>query len=152
MIDGECVYVCFGDFGVWVFDMVGEFVWDKWIFFKKMMSDWGLVFLFVLVDNKFIVFYDNEEELWFVVFDLKIGEEVWWVLCDEVLSWVMFYIWKNDLCIEIVILGCKKICFYDFVGNVFWEMDGCMFWVVIVMLFLVYGLFYVILGYFQDFY
>lgn len=150
VVDGERVYVLFGDVGLYCFDLDGNELWSRKIDPKKTQFDYGAAASPVVHDGKLIMIYDNQEASYIAAYDTATGDEVWRVPRDEKMSWASPFIWENDLRTEIVTTGQNRIRSYDLDGTLLWEMDGRMSWACIATPFAANGMLYLNSGYFQD--
>jgi outer membrane protein assembly factor BamB len=124
--DGERVYACFGNIGLFCYAMDGEKLWEKrWGSFR-MRGGWGPGASPVLHNDRIYVVNDNENEKgsFLTALDKTTGEEVFKVERDERSNWSTPYLWENAKRTEIVTIGTGKIRSYDVDGKLLWELTG----------------------------
>jgi outer membrane protein assembly factor BamB len=124
--DGERVYACFGNIGLFCYAMDGKKLWEKrWGSFR-MRGGWGPGASPVLHNDRIYVVNDNENEKgsFLTALDKTTGEEVFKVERDERSNWSTPYLWENAKRTEIVTIGTGKIRSYDVDGKLLWELTG----------------------------
>jgi hypothetical protein len=147
--DGERVYACFGNIGLFCFDLKGTLVWSKrWGPFKTRYG-WGTAASPVLHKDRIYVVNDNDEQSFIAAFDKKTGNQVWRVDRKEGTNWATPYVWENQLRTEIITPGTGKVRSYDLDGKLLWEFGG-MSSISIPTPFSSHGLAYIASGYVGD--
>jgi len=122
--DGERVFACFGNVGLFCFDMDGREVWSqKWGFFPTRLG-WGPAASPVLHGDRVYVVNDNEKASFLAAFDKRTGKQLWRDERDEPSNWATPLVWENELRTEIVTPGRKKVRSYDLDGRLLWELSG----------------------------
>jgi outer membrane protein assembly factor BamB len=144
--DGERVYVCFGNLGVWCFDMEGKELWTKPIEPHKMSFGYGTAASPVLHGERLYLINDNDEASYLLALDKKTGNEVWRVARDEKSNFCTPCVWTNDQRTEIVTAGTGQARSYDLDGKLLWSLKG-MSSITIPTPFAYKGLVYVTSGY-----
>jgi len=147
--DGQRVYACFGNVGVFCYDVNGQPLWSKEFATVKTSNNWGTAASPVLYEDKLFIQNDNDEQSFLVAMDKKTGEQIWRVQRDEKSNWATPYLWTNELRTELVTSGKGKVRSYDFDGRLLWELGG-MSGIVIPTPFAKHGLLYVTSGYVGD--
>ena len=147
--DGERVYACFGNLGLFVFDMEGKPVWSQtWGPFRTRYG-WGTAASPVLYKDRVYIVNDNDEHSFLMALDKRTGKQIWRVERDEGSNWATPYIWENERGVEIVTSGTRKVRSYDLDGRLLWEMGG-MSSIAIPTPFSQHGLLFVASGYVGD--
>jgi outer membrane protein assembly factor BamB len=147
--DGERVYACFGNVGIFCFDVKGKQLWAKrWGPFKTRFG-WGTAASPILYKDRIYVVNDNDEQSFLLALDRKTGAEVWKVDRQEATNWATPYIWENEQRTEIVTPGTGKVRSYDLNGKLLWEFKG-MSSISIPTPFSKFGLIYIASGYVGD--
>jgi outer membrane protein assembly factor BamB len=122
--DGERVYACFGNIGLFCYDMKGTQLWEqRWGSFR-MRGGWGTGTSPVLYKDRIYLVNDNEEKSFMVALDKRTGKQIWRVEREEKSNWATPYIWENDKRTELVTIGTGKVRSYDLDGKVLWELKG----------------------------
>ena len=122
--DGERVYVCVGNVGVYCLDFTGREVWSKPLEPHKTRMGWGTAASPVLHRDRLYVVSDNEEQSYLLALDKSTGNEVWRVDRDEKSNWSTPYVWENGQRSEIVTAGSGKVRAYDLEGKLVWWFKG----------------------------
>ncbi len=147
--DGERVYACFGNVGLFCFDLKGKPLWStNWPPVKTRFG-WGSAASPVLHGGRLFLVNDNEEQSFVVALDSKTGRQLWRVERDEPSNWATPYVWQNEQRTELITPGRKKVRSYDLNGKQLWEFEG-MSSIVIPTPFSKFGLLYVCSGYVGD--
>ncbi len=149
VVDGERLYVCFGNIGLFTYDHDGKLLWNYAIPSMPTANTWGPAASPTLHDNRLYFVYDNNKESYILCLDAKSGSQVWKKPREEKSNWASPYVWVNDKRTEIVTAGAKKTRAYDLDGNVLWELGG-MSSITVPTPFSADGLLYVSSGYVMD--
>lgn len=147
--DGEYVYFCFGNIGLFCFDFNGEQVWSYELAPHNTRSGWGTAASPVLHENTLYYVNDNDEHSSLLALDRKTGEKLWEVDRDEKSNWSTPFIWTHDGTSEIVTAGTGAVRSYDLQGKVLWSLKG-MSSITIATPYAADGLLYVSSGYVLD--
>jgi len=147
--DGERVYACFGNVGVFCYDFDGRKLWSTNWPPVKTRNGWGSAASPVLHKDRLFVVNDNDEKAFVVALDTKTGRELWRVDRDEKSNWATPYIWQNEQRTELITSGTRKVRSYDLDGRLLWEFGG-MSSIVIPTPISKFGLLYVCSGYVGD--
>ena len=146
--DGERVYVCLADIGLFAIDFAGELAWSvplEWL----PRRQWGAASSPVLHDGRLYVVNDNEDRSWVAAFDAATGDELWRVDRDEGSNWSTPFVWENDVRTELVTTGQGGVRSYGLDGELLWQLSG-MSSLVIPTPFSDDGLLYINSGYVAD--
>jgi outer membrane protein assembly factor BamB len=122
--DGERVYVCVGNVGVYCLDFAGREVWSKPLEAHKMRMGWGTAASPVLHGDRLYLVSDNEEQSYLMALDKRTGKELWRVDRDEKSNWSTPYVWDNGQRSEIVTPGSGQVRAYDLEGKLLWWFKG----------------------------
>ena len=122
--DGERVYACFGNVGLYAYDFEGRQLWSiRWPPVKTR-NGWGPAASPVLCDGRLFLVNDNDEDSFVAAVDAKTGHQLWRVERDEKSNWATPCVWRNDLRTELVTAGSKRVRSYDLDGKLLWELGG----------------------------
>lgn len=123
--DGERLYVYFGSYGLYCFDLDGKKIWEKQLGRFKMKARFGEGVSPVLCGEQVLVNQDQEGPGFLAAFDRRSGRETWRVARDEVTSWATPLVLERDGKRQIVVSASKKIRSYDASnGATLWEVGG----------------------------
>lgn len=147
--DGERVYVCVGNVGVYCVDFAGHEVWSKSLEPHKTRAGWGTAASPVLHGDRLYLVNDNEEQSYLLALDKRTGKEAWRVDREEKSNWSTPYVWENGQRSEIVTAGSGKVRAYDLDGKLLWWLKG-MSSITISTPFADQGLLYVTSGFIVD--
>ncbi len=147
--DGERVYFCFGNLGIFCFDMAGNEVWQHRLPPQETRYGWGTAASPVLHDGRLYYCFDNEEQSYLLALGAKDGREVWRVERDEKSNWATPFIWQTPERTEIVTAGTGQVRSYDLAGKLLWTLSG-MSSITIATPYESGGLLYVSSGYVMD--
>lgn len=147
--DGERVYCCFGNLGVFCFDFAGQLLWTFQLPPHATRYGWGTAASPVLHGDRLYLVNDNEEESYLLALDKRTGREVWRVARDEKSNWATPGIWQHERRTEIVTPGTGQVRSYDLDGRLLWSLTG-MSGVTIATPYAEHGLLYVSSGYVLD--
>jgi outer membrane protein assembly factor BamB len=147
--DGEHLYVCFGNVGIYCFDMAGNEVWKHDLPVRPMRLAWGTASSPVVHGNVLYYQNDNDEHAELIALDKRTGTRLWSVDREEKSNWSTPFVWSNEVRTEIVTLGSKAARSYDLDGELLWTLKG-MSSITIATPYVVDGLLYISSGYVLD--
>ena len=147
--DGERVYACFGNVGVFCYDFQGRKLWSANFPPVKTRNGWGSAGSPALCRDRLFIVNDNDDQAFAVALDTKTGRELWRVDRDEKSNWATPFVWQNEQRTELITAGTRKVRSYDLDGKLLWELGG-MSSIVIPTPFAEFGLLYVCSGYVGD--
>jgi outer membrane protein assembly factor BamB len=123
--DGERVWACFGETGVFCFDMDGRQLWHKDLGVYPTFGSHGTGASPVLDGERLFLQCDNDQKSFLVALEAKTGKELWRAARDEPTGWSTPLVWKNKVRREVVCLGSKQLLSYDpDGGKVLWQLSG----------------------------
>ncbi len=149
-LDGERLYVLFGDVGLFCLDLNGNPLWNHMLTPRKTAAGYGAAASPVVHENQLIMVYDNEEESFIAAHDTTSGVIRWKIPRNEKSTWATPFVWKHSNGVEIVVCGRKQNRAYSTAGDLLWHFDGKMSVLTIPSPFAVEDLLYITSGYFQD--
>jgi outer membrane protein assembly factor BamB len=147
--DGERVYCCFGNVGIFCFDFDGNELWRRELEPMPTRFGWGTAASPVLHEGRLYYCNDNDQDSFLLALDAKTGQEVWKVSRDEKSNWATPYVWQNDQRTEIITPGTGAVRSYDLSGNLLWSLTG-MSSITIATPYSAHGLLYISSGYVLD--
>ncbi len=147
--DGERVYCCFGNVGIFCFDFAGNEQWRHELPALPTRFGWGTAASPVLHEGRLYYCNDNDKESYLLALDARTGKEVWKIPREEKSNWATPFVWKNEQRTEIVTPGSGGVRSYDLDGKLLWTLKG-MSSITIATPFEANGLLFVSSGYVMD--
>lgn len=147
--DGERLYVCFGNVGLYCYDFSGALLWSRPIEPQPTRLSWGPASSPVVQGGRVYLCYDNEANSYLMAIDAASGAELWRTPRDEKSNWSTPFVWQHDRRSEIVTAGTGKTRSYSLDGELLWELRG-MSAITIGTPYARHGLLYVSSGYTLD--
>lgn len=147
--DGERVYACFGNVGIFCFDLDGREVWKHPLEPRKTRFAWGTAASPVLHGDRLCYVCDNDEQSYLLALDKRTGKELRRTPRDEKSNWSTPFVWQHAQRTEIVTPGTGAIRSYDLDGKLLWSLRG-MSSITIATPYATDGLLYVSSGYVGD--
>ncbi len=147
--DGKHVYFCFGNLGIYCYDMEGKPVWQHRLAPLETRYGWGTAASPVLHEGRLYYCADNEENSYLMALDANSGNEIWRTSRDEKSNWSTPFVWVNDLRTEIVTPGTGQVRSYDLDGKLLWTLSG-MSSITIATPYQAHGMLYISSGYVMD--
>lgn len=147
--DGKHVYACFGNVGIWCFDLDGKEVWNHPIAVQPTRFSWGTAASPIVHGDRLYYLYDNDKESYLLALDKLTGKLIWKVDRDEKSNWATPFVWVHEGRTEIVTAGTGAVRSYDLDGKLLWSLKG-MSSITIATPYVVDGLLYISSGYVLD--
>lgn len=123
--DGKRLYVSFGSFGVYCYDLDGNLLWNRDLDRMETRLGWGEASTPVVHDGKVYLTWDHEGPSFLTCLDAATGKEIWKVKRDEVSSWATPLVVTHKGKTQIVTPGTKKVRAYDAGnGKELWTHEG----------------------------
>ncbi len=123
--DGRRLYVSFGSYGVFCYDLEGQRIWDRDLGDMVTRFGWGEGTSPVLYGNRLIVNWDHEGQSFLVVLDSATGETKWRADRQEVTSWSTPRVVEHAGRTQVIVPATRRITSYDLAtGEVLWECGG----------------------------
>ena len=122
--DGERIYACFGNVGVFALTLDGKEVWSQRFEPRAMRYGWGTAASPVLHGGRLFLVNDNDDHAELLALDAKTGKQLWRMDRDEKSNWVTPFIWKHDQRTELITAGTRAVRSYDLDGKLLWSLRG----------------------------
>jgi len=123
VVDGNRLYVLFGNHGLYCYDLEGTLLWEKDLGAYETLNGWGTGSSPVLFQGVLYLQVDNEVNSFLVALDAASGEEVWKVSRDEKTNYSTPVIWKNSSRTELVTGGKRARSYDPASGELLWELQ-----------------------------
>jgi outer membrane protein assembly factor BamB len=124
--DGERLYVSFGTWGVYAYDLDGKLLWsfDPGVELE-MRNAFGEGHAPVLAGDALVHVFDHEGASFALALDKRTGKELWRVERDEPSAWATPLVTRFGDALEVVTSSVKKTRSYDAAtGKLLWEGAG----------------------------
>lgn len=121
IVDRQRVYVYFGSYGLYCYDLDGQFVWKKDLGPQVMEDGLGEGSSPALSGRTLVVVVDHELQSFIVAIDKDTGNEIWRQERDEVSNWSTPRIFEHQGRRQVVING-EMVRSYDLeTGDLIWQ-------------------------------
>lgn len=148
--DGERVYFCFGNLGLFCFDFSGTELWRHELPALPMRFGWGTAASPALHQGRLYYCFDNEETSYLLALDAATGQVVWRTERTEKSNWSTPFVWQHPERTEIITAGTGGIHAYGLDGQPLWSLQAPMSSITIATPYAANGLLYVSSGYVLD--
>jgi outer membrane protein assembly factor BamB len=122
--DGERVYACFGNVGIFCFELDGGEVWTHRLEPRSTRFGWGPAASPVLHGDRLYYVCDNDEQSYLLALDKRTGKILWRTPREEKSNWSTPFVWQTPQRTEIVTPGTGANRSYDLDGKLLWSLRG----------------------------
>jgi outer membrane protein assembly factor BamB len=123
--DGQRLYVSFGSFGTFCYDLNGKLLWHRDLGRLNTRLGWGEAVTPVVHGDSVLLNWDQEADSALICLDARTGETRWKVDRDEHTSWNTPLVVEHGGRTQIVVNGTKRVRGYDFAsGKELWACGG----------------------------
>jgi outer membrane protein assembly factor BamB len=123
--DGKRLYVSFGSFGVYCYDLAGNLVWKRDLGRMETRLGWGEASTPALHGNRLFLTWDHEGDSAMIALEADTGKTAWKVDRDEVTTWATPLVVVHRGKTQVIVPATKKVRSYDAAdGKVLWETKG----------------------------
>lgn len=123
--DGKRLYVSFGSFGIYAYDLSGKLLWKRDLGRIHSRLGWGEAVTPVVQGDSLILNWDQEANSKLIVLDASTGKTKWEAQRDEKTSWNTPFVVDHQGQTQVIINGTNRIRSYDLKeGKVLWEVGG----------------------------
>lgn len=123
--DGKRLYVSFGSFGIFAFDLQGNQLWSRDLGRIVSRLGWGEAVTPVVHGDTLLLNWDQEIDSKLIALDATTGKTKWEVKRDEKTSWNTPCVVEHQGKTQVILNGTTKIRSYDIAdGKVIWECGG----------------------------
>lgn len=123
--DGEYVYCTFGSYGLYCYDMDGNFQWQTDLGDMQTRNAFGEGTSPALHDDTLVVIWDHEGPSFIAALDARTGDEKWRERRDERTTWNTPLITEYDGRTQVITNGATRARSYDLSnGELIWECGG----------------------------
>jgi outer membrane protein assembly factor BamB len=123
--DGRFLYVSFGSYGVFCYDLDGKLQWQRELGTMYTRFAWGEASTPALFGDTLVVDWDHEGPSFIVALDARTGKTRWKKDRDEPTGWATPCIVTHQGRTQVIVNGTKRARGYDLAtGEVLWECGG----------------------------
>jgi outer membrane protein assembly factor BamB len=123
--DGRYLYVSFGSYGIYCYDLDGKLQWQRSLGRMDTRMGWGEGTSPVVHKDSLIVNWDHEAGSFLVVLDTRTGKTKWKVDRDEITSWATPLVVEYQGATQLIVSGTSRVRSYDLAtGKVRWQCGG----------------------------
>ncbi|MSQ94785.1 MAG: hypothetical protein EXR98_09550 [Gemmataceae bacterium] len=123
--DGRFLYVSFGSFGIYCYDLDGKLQWQRDLGRLSTRLGWGEAVTPVIHGDSLLLNWDQEKDAALVCLDAKTGKTKWRVERDDKTSWNTPLVVEHQGRTQVIVNGTKRIRSYDLKdGAEIWQCAG----------------------------
>jgi outer membrane protein assembly factor BamB len=123
--DGKFLYVSFGSFGIYCYDLDGKLQWQRHLGRLNTRLGWGETVTPVIHGDSLLLNWDQEADAALICVDAKTGKTKWKAPRDEVTSWNTPLVVEHKGKHQVIVNGMKRIRSYDLeTGKPLWTCGG----------------------------
>ncbi|WP_246539305.1 PQQ-binding-like beta-propeller repeat protein [Telmatocola sphagniphila] len=123
--DGQRLYVSFGSFGIYCYDLNGKLLWSRDLGRLNTRLGWGEAVSPVIHGDNLLLNWDQESNSALYCLDARTGETRWKTERDEKTTWTTPLIVDFDGGTQVILNGTTKIRSHDLkTGKVLWSCGG----------------------------
>ncbi len=123
--DGKRLYVSFGSFGIYAYDLSGKLLWKRDLGRIHSRLGWGEAVTPVVQGDSLVLNWDQEANSKLIGLDASTGKTKWESQRDEKTSWNTPFVVDHQGQTQVIINGTNRIRSYDLKeGKVLWEVGG----------------------------
>lgn len=123
--DGKHLYVSFGSFGTYCYDLDGKLQWQRDLGRLNTRLGWGEAVTPVIHGDSLLLNFDQEEDAALICLDARTGKTRWKAERDEKTSWNTPLVVEHKGKFQVVLNGTTRVRGYDLeTGKVLWECGG----------------------------
>ena len=123
--DGRFLYVSFGSFGIYCYDLEGKLQWARDLGRLNTRFGFGEAVTPVVHGDSLLLNWDQEEDSALICLDARTGKTKWRAPRDEKTSWNTPLVVEYKGQGQVIVNGVTRICSHDLAtGAVLWEHKG----------------------------
>jgi outer membrane protein assembly factor BamB len=120
--DGRFLYVSFGSFGTYCYDLDGTLRWQRDLGRLITRLGWGEAVTPVVHGNRLLLNWDQEKDAALICLDARTGKTLWKTQRDEVTSWNTPLVVEHKGRTQVVVNGTHAARSYDLeTGKELWQ-------------------------------
>jgi outer membrane protein assembly factor BamB len=123
--DGKFLYVSFGSFGIYCYDLAGKLQWQRDLGRMQTRLGWGEAVTPVIHGDSLVLNWDQEKDSAIICLDAKTGKTKWRTERDDKTSWNTPFIIEHKGQTQVIVNGTNRIRSYDLAnGKELWQCGG----------------------------
>jgi outer membrane protein assembly factor BamB len=123
--DGQFLYVSFGSFGIYCYDLAGKLHWQRDLGRMNTRLGWGEAVTPVIHGDSLLLNWDQEKDAALICLDAKTGKTKWRTERDDKTSWNTPFVVEHKGQTQVIVNGTKRIRSYDLAnGTELWQCAG----------------------------
>ncbi len=123
--DGQRLYVSFGSFGIFCYDLEGKLLWTRDLGRMVTRLGWGEAVTPVIRGDSLLLNWDQEVNAALICLDAKTGETKWRTERDDKTSWNTPLVVEHKGTTQVIVNGTKRVRSYDLkTGKEIWQCAG----------------------------
>jgi outer membrane protein assembly factor BamB len=123
--DGKFLYVSFGSFGTYCYDLNGKLQWSRDLGRMNTRLGWGEAVTPVIHGDSLLLNWDQEKDAALICLDPHTGKTKWRAERDDKTSWNTPFVVKHKGQTQVIVNGTKRIRSYDLKdGSELWQCAG----------------------------
>jgi outer membrane protein assembly factor BamB len=123
--DGKRLYVSFGSFGIYCYDLDGKLLWQRDLGRLNTRLGWGEAVTPVIHGDALLLNWDQEINSALYCLDARTGETRWKADRDEKTSWNTPLVVEHNGRTQVILNGTNRVRSYDLAtGKVLWQCGG----------------------------
>lgn len=123
--DGRRLYVSFGSFGIYCYDLDGHLQWKRDLGRMETRNDFGEGSSPALFGDTLVLTWDQEANSFITALDAETGETRWKVDRDEPTTWATPLITEYQGVTQVITNGTNRVRSYDLrTGELIWACGG----------------------------
>jgi outer membrane protein assembly factor BamB len=123
--DGRFLYVSFGSFGIYCYDLAGKLQWQRDLGRLNTRLGWGEAVTPVIHGDSLLLNWDQEADSSLICLDAKTGKTRWKTERDEKTSWNTPLVVEHKGKHQVILNGTNRVRSYDLeTGKELWQCGG----------------------------
>ncbi len=123
--DGRFLYVSFGSFGIYCYDLAGKLQWQRDLGRLQTRFGFGEAVTAVVHGDSLLLNWDQEKDSSLICLDTKSGKTKWQTARDEKTSWNAPLVVEHKGQSQVIVNGTKRVRSYDLAtGADLWQCGG----------------------------
>lgn len=123
--DGKFLYVSFGSFGIYCYDLAGKLQWQRDLGRMHTRFGWGEAVTPVIHGDSLLINWDQEKDSALICLDAKTGQTKWRTERDDKTSWNTPFVVEHKGQTQVIVNGTKRVRSYDLkTGKEIWQVGG----------------------------